>query len=152
MLDISNIKIAIIGLGYVGLPLAVEFGKHRPVVGFDINTHRVAELSDNIDSTLEVSSDEMKLAESLTFTTDLNELADCNFYIITVPTPIDENNSPDFKPLKSASTAVAPGYTVDSYTTISPSFITFATALEALLKGLKSGLLFSSIGVGTVMI
>lgn len=87
--------------------MAVEFGKHRPVIGFDINEYRVAELSKNIDSTLEVSSVEMQKAKSLSFTTDLNDLVDCNFYIITVPTPIDDNNSPDFNPLKNASAAVA---------------------------------------------
>ena len=107
MLTVNDIKIAVIGLGYVGLPLAVEFGKHRPVIGFDINEYRVAELSKNIDSTLEVSSVEMQKAKSLSFTTDLNDLVDCNFYIITVPTPIDDNNSPDFNPLKNASAAVA---------------------------------------------
>lgn len=106
MLDIKNIKIAVIGLGYVGLPLAVEFGKQRPVVGFDINQLRIKELREGVDNTLEVSSDELQAAKNLSFTTNLEEIADCNFYIITVPTPIDDNNSPDFRPLESASTAV----------------------------------------------
>ena len=106
MINIDDIKIAVIGLGYVGLPLAVEFGKRRSVIGLDINDKRVNELRAGIDSTLEVSSDELKTADHLKFTTDLNDTADCNFYIITVPTPIDDNNAPDFRPLESASTAV----------------------------------------------
>ena len=106
MLNIDNIKIAVIGLGYVGLPLAVEFGKHRSVIGFDINEKRVQELKDGLDITLEVSSDELKMANSLKFTTELDSIADYNFYIITVPTPIDDNNAPDLTPLESASTAV----------------------------------------------
>ena len=106
MLDIDNIKIAVIGLGYVGLPLAVEFGKHRSVIGFDINTKRVQELRDGFDGTLEVSTEALKAANSLKFTTELSEIADYNFYIVTVPTPIDENNAPDLRPLESASEAV----------------------------------------------
>ena len=106
MLDINNIKIAVIGLGYVGLPLAVEFGKQRPVVGFDINQLRVKELREGVDNTLEVSNEELKATANLKFTTELEEIADCNFYIITVPTPIDDSNAPDFRPLESASTAV----------------------------------------------
>ena len=106
MIKIDDIKIAVIGLGYVGLPLAVEFGKCRSVIGLDINDKRVNELRAGIDSTLEVSSDELKIANHLRFTTDLNDTANYNFYIITVPTPIDENNAPDFRPLESASTAV----------------------------------------------
>lgn len=106
MTNIKNLKIAVIGLGYVGLPLAVEFGKYRPVIGFDINEKRVQELRDGLDITLEVSSDELKMANSLKFTTELNDIADYNFYIITVPTPIDDNNAPDLTPLESASTAV----------------------------------------------
>jgi UDP-N-acetyl-D-galactosamine dehydrogenase len=106
MIDLNNIKIAVIGLGYVGLPLAVEFGKQRPVVGFDINQLRVKELRDGVDNTLEVSNEELKANANLKFTTELEEIADCNFYIITVPTPIDDSNAPDFRPLESASTAV----------------------------------------------
>lgn len=106
MLNINNIKIAVIGLGYVGLPLAVEFGKHRSVVGFDINKNRVSELLSGIDNTLEVESKDLIAAKNLTFTTELESLKESNFYIITVPTPIDENNAPDLKPLQSASTAV----------------------------------------------
>lgn len=106
MLDLNNIKIAVIGLGYVGLPLAVEFGKYRPVVGFDINEARVDELRKGIDNTKEVEADALLAAKQLSFSTELNDLSDCNFYIITVPTPIDENNAPDLKPLQSASNAV----------------------------------------------
>ncbi len=106
MMNINDIKIAVIGLGYVGLPLAVEFGKHRPVVGFDINTKRVAQLLEGNDITLEVDNSELKSVKNLTFTTQLNDIIDYNFYIITVPTPIDDNNAPDLTPLESASTAV----------------------------------------------
>lgn len=106
MLNINDVKIAVIGLGYVGLPLAVEFGKHRPVVGFDINKNRVSELLSGIDNTREVESKDLIAAKNLTFTTELGSLKESNFYIITVPTPIDENNAPDLKPLQSASTAV----------------------------------------------
>jgi UDP-N-acetyl-D-glucosamine/UDP-N-acetyl-D-galactosamine dehydrogenase len=107
MTNINDIKIAIIGLGYVGLPLAVEFGKHRSVVGLDINEKRIKELRDEgVDNTLEVDQHELKSADQLTFTSDINDIAHANFYIITVPTPIDDNNAPDLKPLESASTAV----------------------------------------------
>ena len=107
MININDIKIAIIGLGYVGLPLAVEFGKHRSVVGLDINEKRIKELRDEgVDNTLEVDNHELKSADQLTFTSDINDIAHANFYIITVPTPIDDNNAPDLKPLESASTAV----------------------------------------------
>lgn len=102
----DNLKIAIIGLGYVGLPLAAEFGKYRPVVGFDINKKRVDELKNGNDFTLEVSSDELKQATHLSYTTELDGIKDCNFYIVTVPTPIDDNNAPDLKPLESASKSV----------------------------------------------
>ena len=106
MMNINDIKIAVIGLGYVGLPLAVEFGKHRSVVGFDINNKRVAQLLEGNDITLEVDDNELKSAKNLTFTTQLDDIIDYNFYIITVPTPIDDNNAPDLTPLESASTAV----------------------------------------------
>ena len=82
-------KIAIIGLGYVGLPLAVEFGKIRPVIGFDINQTRIDALREGHDSTLEVSGDELREAAHLSFTTDPADLAEANIYIVTVPTPID---------------------------------------------------------------
>ena len=106
MMNINDIKIAVIGLGYVGLPLAVEFGKHRSVIGFDINSKRVAQLLEGNDITLEVDNSELKSVKNLTFTTRLNDIIDYNFYIVTVPTPIDDNNAPDLTPLENASTAV----------------------------------------------
>jgi len=107
MRDIKNIKIAVIGLGYVGLPLAVEFGKQRPVVGFDINKGRIAQLSAGTDHTLEVSDEELAEASQLSFTSGMAALTDCNFFIVTVPTPIDEYKQPDLTPLIKASTAIA---------------------------------------------
>ena len=106
MLNINDIKIAVIGLGYVGLPLAVEFGKKYPVIGFDINQHRIEELKSGTDHTLEVSDEELASAKQLQFSSDINELAECNFYIVTVPTPIDEYKQPDLTPLVKASTAI----------------------------------------------
>lgn len=106
MLTISDIKIAVIGLGYVGLPLAVEFGKKHPVIGFDINQSRINELNSGTDHTLEVSDDELATAKQLQFSSDINDLAECNFYIVTVPTPIDEYKQPDLTPLVKASTAI----------------------------------------------
>ena len=106
MLNINNIKIAVIGLGYVGLPLAVEFGKKHPVIGFDINQHRIEELKSGTDHTLEVSDSELASATHLSFSADITALADCNFYIVTVPTPIDEYKQPDLTPLVKASTAI----------------------------------------------
>lgn len=106
MLNINDIKIAVIGLGYVGLPLAAEFGKYRSVLGFDINETRVNELRKGIDNTKEVETKDLLSAKHLKFSTEPNDLSNCNFYIITVPTPIDENNAPDLKPLQSASTTV----------------------------------------------
>lgn len=100
-------KIAIIGLGYVGLPLAVEFGKKQEVVGFDINEHRVDELSRSHDSTLEVTSEQLKESSHLEFTTDPSKLKECSIFIVTVPTPIDDANRPDLSPLKKASETVA---------------------------------------------
>ena len=98
MLQLSELKIAIIGLGYVGLPLAVEFGKKVPVVGFDIHHKRIDELQSGQDHTLEVSPEELKLATHLSYTTNLQQLADCNLFIVTVPTPIDEFKQPDLTP------------------------------------------------------
>ncbi|EPJ45824.1 MAG: UDP-glucose/GDP-mannose dehydrogenase [Osedax symbiont Rs1] len=106
-MHIDDAKIAVIGLGYVGLPLAVEFGKKVQTSGFDINQRRINELLDNKDSTLEVSSAEMAKAKNLTFTSDLEDLANANVYIVTVPTPIDENNTPDLTPLIKSSQMIA---------------------------------------------
>ena len=107
MLQLSDLKIAIIGLGYVGLPLAVEFGKKFDVVGFDINQARIGELQSGVDHTLEVSSDELKDSPRLSFSCDLQQLASCNFYIVTVPTPIDDYKQPDLTPLIKASQTIA---------------------------------------------
>jgi UDP-N-acetyl-D-galactosamine dehydrogenase len=107
MITLNEVKIGIIGLGYVGLPLAVEFGKIRDVVGFDINTNRINSLKSGFDSTLEVSDDELKQAKYLSFTDELSSLSECNVFIITVPTPIDKHKRPDLTPLISASQMVA---------------------------------------------
>lgn len=105
-IDLKDIKIAVIGLGYVGLPLAVEFGKKRKVIGFDISQHRIAELQVGKDSTKEISPEELAAAEHLTFTTSDQELRDCNCYIVTVPTPIDMHKQPDLTLLLKASRTV----------------------------------------------
>ena len=105
--NIKEAKIAVIGLGYVGLPLAVEFGKKYSTTGFDINENRIAELSKGVDSTLEVSGEELEQLDNLVFSSNSDMLGDCNVYIITVPTPIDENNAPDLTPLQKASELVA---------------------------------------------
>jgi len=102
-INLDNEKIAVIGLGYVGLPLAVEFGKQRPVVGFDINAARVAELQAGQDSTLEASPDELAQAKHLRYSTSLEDLRQCKVFIITVPTPVDKANRPDMNPLIKAS-------------------------------------------------
>lgn len=102
-MNLSETKIAIIGLGYVGLPLAVEFGKKFPTLGFDINQARIAELREFKDHTLEVDSDELKAADKLSFSFKREDLASCNVFIVTVPTPIDEHRQPDLTPLVKAS-------------------------------------------------
>lgn len=103
MFDRENAKIAIIGLGYVGLPLAVEFGKKYTTVGFDINQNRIGELRDGIDSTLECSANELQEALKLTYSDATGDLKACNVYIVTVPTPIDDQKQPDLSPLIKAS-------------------------------------------------
>jgi len=117
-------KIAIIGLGYVGLPLAVEFGKHYPTMGFDINKTRVDELVSGVDNTLEVESEELLEAKLLSYTCELQDIKDHNIYIVTVPTPIDENNAPDLTPLVKASEAlgkvISQGDTVIFESTVYP--------------------------------
>lgn len=105
-MDVSNSKIAIIGLGYVGLPLAVEFGRQSAVLGFDINIARVEELRKNLDSTLEVSSEALKEATHLEFSSDPELLRSCGIFIVTVPTPVDNVNRPDLTPLRKASETV----------------------------------------------
>ncbi|MFV5500845.1 Vi polysaccharide biosynthesis UDP-N-acetylglucosamine C-6 dehydrogenase TviB [Acinetobacter towneri] len=106
MLQLSELKIAVIGLGYVGLPLAVEFGKKLPVVGFDIHQKRIQELQSGQDHTLEVSPEELKQATHLSYSANLDDLRSCNFFIVTVPTPIDEFKQPDLTPLIKASTSI----------------------------------------------
>lgn len=103
---VDDVKLAVIGLGYVGLPLAVEFGKHYPVVGFDIDQQRIAALQGGIDHTLEVSSEEMAQAKQLQFSAEPADLASCNIYIVTVPTPIDRHKRPDLTPLLKASESI----------------------------------------------
>ena len=105
-MQLNDIKLAIIGLGYVGLPLAVEFGRHRAVIGFDINTRRIDELKSGNDFTLETTPEEMKAAQHLSFTTDTESLRSANCYIVTVPTPIDAYKRPDLTPLLKASETV----------------------------------------------
>jgi len=102
-MNTENAKIAVIGLGYVGLPLAVEFGKNREVLGFDINSKRVEELKAGHDFTLETTTEELSEAKGLTFTCDVDQLNQANVFIVTVPTPIDEFNAPDMTPLRKAS-------------------------------------------------
>ncbi len=102
----KNNKIAIIGQGYVGLPLAVEFGKAHQTIGFDINLSRIEELSAGSDSTLECSPEELAEATHLSYTSKLSDIADCNIYIVTVPTPITDDNTPDLTPLEKASEAL----------------------------------------------
>jgi UDP-N-acetyl-D-galactosamine dehydrogenase len=103
---LNDTRIGIIGLGYVGLPLAVEFGKHHPTVGFDIKEDRIAELKRGTDSTLETTSEELRAARRLTFSSEISALADCNTFIVTVPTPVDKVNRPVLSPLKGASETV----------------------------------------------
>lgn len=106
MLTLAELKIAIIGLGYVGLPLAVEFGKKTSVVGFDIHQKRIDELKSGQDHTLEVSSEELSQATHLSYSASLEDLKSCNFFIVTVPTPIDDYKQPDLTPLVKASTSI----------------------------------------------
>ena len=102
-MNLDNARIAVVGLGYVGLPLAVEFGKHIGVIGFDINAKRVEELKSGQDFTLETTPEELSQAIGLSFTCDVERLNQANVFIVTVPTPIDEFNAPDMIPLKKAS-------------------------------------------------
>ncbi|WP_457794971.1 Vi polysaccharide biosynthesis UDP-N-acetylglucosamine C-6 dehydrogenase TviB [Acinetobacter baumannii] len=107
MFQLEQLRIAIIGLGYVGLPLAVEFGKHKPTIGFDINENRILELKNGHDHTLEVSSDELKHVQQLAYTANIQDLQNSNFFIVTVPTPIDDFKQPDLTPLIKASQSIA---------------------------------------------
>ena len=102
-LDLSDVKIGVIGLGYVGLPLAVEFGKKFPVIGYDINQVRVTQLQQQVDVTGEILPEEAHLLDNITFTCETEHLHDCNVYIVTVPTPVTAENIPDFSLLLDAS-------------------------------------------------
>ena len=106
MIKLQDIKLAVIGLGYVGLPLAVEFGKKRNVIGFDINKERLLELGNKYDSTLELDANDLSSAQYLTYSSDTKDLVSINCYIITVPTPIDKDKNPDLRALKSATEMV----------------------------------------------
>ncbi|MGC9460096.1 Vi polysaccharide biosynthesis UDP-N-acetylglucosamine C-6 dehydrogenase TviB [Vibrio genomosp. F10] len=106
-ITLENTRIGIIGLGYVGLPLAVEFGKRQPTIGYDIYQARVDELNLGKDSTLECTSEQLAAAKYASYTTDLSSIKGCNFYIVTVPTPITDENVPDLTPLQKASESLA---------------------------------------------
>ncbi|BCX87866.1 UDP-N-acetyl-D-galactosamine dehydrogenase [Methylomarinovum tepidoasis] len=124
MLSLDRVHIGVVGLGYVGLPLAVEFGRRYPTTGFDINRDRIEELRRGIDRSLEVESEELQRAERLRYTSDPDDLASCNVYVVTVPTPIDRHKRPDLTPLVSASETVgrvlAPGDVVIYESTVYP--------------------------------
>ena len=105
-MNLEKANIAVIGLGYVGLPLAVEFGKRRPVLGFDINAARIAELQGGKDGTLEVTPEDLRAATHLRYSADPEALKDCGIFIVTVPTPVDTANRPDMTPLVKASETV----------------------------------------------
>lgn len=113
-MDLQSTQVAVIGLGYVGLPLAVEFGKKYPTLGFDINPARIRELNEGKDSTLEVSSDELSASKQLRFTLGPDELCSCNVFVVTVPTPIDAYKRPDLRPLLGASKTVGRALTKGS--------------------------------------
>ncbi len=122
--DLSSTRIGVVGLGYVGLPLAVEFGKRYATVGFDINQARIAELRAGHDSSLEVEPDELRGVAQLSYAESVAELADCDVYIVTVPTPINAHKQPDLSPLESASRAlggvIKPGCIVVFESTVYP--------------------------------
>ena len=107
MISFKNTKIGIIGLGYVGLPLSVEFGKFFKTVGFDINPLRIDQLMDGIDITNELTLDQLRESKDLVYTSNVEDLTSCNIFIVTVPTPIDDLNNPDLRPLINASKTIA---------------------------------------------
>jgi UDP-N-acetyl-D-glucosamine/UDP-N-acetyl-D-galactosamine dehydrogenase len=107
MLSLRNCRVGVVGLGYVGLPLAIEFGKHYVTVGFDVKRERISELRAGRDSTLEIDKDDFRAADHLQFTSQAKDLKNCTAYIVTVPTPIDDHKRPDLAPLISASQIVA---------------------------------------------
>ena len=107
MNNLEKIKLGVIGMGYVGLPLAIEFGKVRDVIGFDINRKRINDLKNNHDDTLEIPKENFLQAKYLKFTNNLNDISDCNFYIVCVPTPITLEKKPDLSPILSATRKIA---------------------------------------------
>ena len=141
---LENNRIGILGLGYVGLPLAIEFGKQFDTVGFDINHERIQALREGRDSTHESTPDEISQARQLRFTTAREDLQSCNVFIVTVPTPVDDSNRPDFQPLESASSTIAPylkkGDVVIYESTVYPG-TTEEVCVPLLEKG--SGLVFN---------
>jgi len=124
MPELASTHVAVIGLGYVGLPLAVEFSKKVPTTGFDLKQERITELQNGQDVTLEVTEEELSAAKQLLFTSSLDDLKECNVFIITVPTPIDANKRPDLRPLEGASRtvgqALTPGAVVIYESTVYP--------------------------------
>ena len=102
-MNLDKVKIAVIGQGYVGLPLAIEFGKKYPTLGFDINVDRIDELNKGVDHTNEAIPEQLRSAKQLTFSANINDIKNYNIYIVTVPTPIDEFKTPDLNPLSGAS-------------------------------------------------
>jgi UDP-N-acetyl-D-galactosamine dehydrogenase len=114
-MTLNNLKIGIVGLGYVGLPLAVEFGKHYSTIGFDLKQQRIQELKAGEDKTCEVSSEDLKQAKYLDYSHDFKDLAECNFYIIAVPTPLDKHKNPDLTLLEKASTTVGKFLSQNNY-------------------------------------
>lgn len=138
-------RIALVGLGYVGLPLAVEFGKSYPTIGFDINATRICELRAGIDHTLEITEEQLISAKYLDFTTQIEDLSNCNIFIVTVPTPINSVNRPDLQPLIKATEMIgeiiSPGAIVIFESTVYPG-CTEEVCVPILER--KSGLKFNS--------
>ena len=144
MVDLENTKIGIIGLGYVGLPLAVEFGKKYRVLGLDINDERVRELKSGYDGTLEVNKEELAEAEFLKYTTSSSDLAECNVYIVTVPTPINQHKQPDLTPLLKASEAIGSVLKANDIVIYESTVYPGATEEECVpILELQSGLTFN---------
>ena len=105
--DLSDVKIGVVGLGYVGLPLLCSFARKYPTVGFDISAQRVSELQAGVDHTGELQNADLEALSGMTFTTSISGLSDCNAFIVSVPTPIDSDNNPDLEPLESACYSIA---------------------------------------------